>query len=108
MLLGVAFVGYDWPLEGSGAAISMREALIRARRTGADVQWDAQAQAPYFVAFGRTVYFEDSRSITHKLSLAAHHGLAGVAFWRLGFETPTVWNSAAAYLKPPLSQSARR
>lgn len=108
VLLAVAFVGYDWPQEGSGAVMSMREAMIRARRTGAEIQWDAVAQAPYFQAFGRTVYFEDTRSIDLKLSLAARRGLAGVAFWRLGYEVSEVWTTASAYLKPPQAQSARR
>lgn len=103
VLLGIGLFGYDWPARGTGASISMREAVGRARRGGAPILWDEQSQAPYFTLFGRTVHFEDPRSIDRKLSLATRLGLAGVAFWRLGCETPDLWATASAYLRPPQS-----
>jgi spore germination protein YaaH len=103
VLLGIGLFGYDWPARGTGASISMREAVGRARRGGAPILWDDQAQTPYFTLFDRTVHFEDARSIDRKLSLATRHGLAGVAFCRLGCETPDLWATASAYLRPPHS-----
>lgn len=100
LLLGVGMFGVDWPAQGTGERISMREALGRARRAGAPILWDDQAETPYFTVFGRTVHFEDARSIERKLSLAARYHLAGVAFWRLGAETPDVWSTAEAFLRP--------
>lgn len=100
VFLGVALFGYDWPLNGTGESISMREALGRARRAGAPILWDDQAQTPYFTLFGRTVHFENASSIERKLSLASRFGIAGAAFWRLGSETPDVWSTATAYLRP--------
>lgn len=100
VLLGVSLLGYDWPQQGTGESISMREALGRARRGGAELLWDDVAQAPYFTLFGRTVYFENARSVERKLSLAARYRLAGAAFWRLGCETPDLWTTASAYLRP--------
>lgn len=103
ILLGVAFYGYDWPNRESAEAISMREVMSRANRLGAQVMWNAEAHAPYFVAFGHTVYFENAQSIDAKLALAARQGLAGVAFWRLGQELPEVWTVVNAYIKSPLA-----
>ncbi len=100
VFLGIGLFGYDWPRDGTGESISMREALGRARRGGAPVQWDEQAETPYFTLFGRTVHFENAASIERKLSLASRYGLAGAAFWRMGSETPDVWSTASAFLRP--------
>jgi len=100
VLLGISLLGYDWPQQGTGESVSMREALGRARRGGAEIMWDDLAQTPYFTLFGRTVYFENARSVERKLSLAARYRLAGAAFWRLGCETPDLWSTASAYLRP--------
>ncbi len=100
VLLAISLLGYDWPQQGVGESISMREALGRARRGGAEIMWDELAQTPYFTLFGRTVYFENARSVERKLSLAARYRLGGTAFWRLGCETPDLWTMASAYLRP--------
>src|SRR5207249_10888994 len=93
-------LGYDWQRQGSGAHSTMREARGRRRRGGAEIMWDELAQTPYFTLFGRTVYFEDARSVERKLSLAARYWLGGTAFWRLGCETPDLWTMASAYPRP--------
>lgn len=101
LLLGIGLLGYDRPAQGTGEIISMREAAGRAQRAGATVLWDEAAQTSYFTAFGRTVYFEDARSIERKLTTAARYHLAGAAFWRLGAETSDLWPVAEAFLRPP-------
>jgi spore germination protein YaaH len=37
------------------------------------------------------VWIENAASVQSRLDLAARYGIAGVAFWRLGQEDPTVW-----------------
>jgi spore germination protein YaaH len=98
VLLGLAFYGYDWPRRGPGVGVSMREAVNRAARLGAQIRWDPSAHVPYFKTRTRTVYFEDARSIEHKLGLAVRHGLGGIAAWRLGQELPQVWDAVGAYV----------
>ena len=100
VLLGLAFYGYDWPRRGRGVGVSMREAENRAARFGARILWDRDAHVPYFRTRTRTVYFENARSIEHKLDLATRHGLGGVAAWRLGQELPQVWDAVGAYVGP--------
>jgi len=100
VLLGIGLFGVDWPASGTGETISMREAIGRANRVGAPILWDTLAQTPYFTVLGRTVHFEDARSIERKLALAARYRLAGVAFWRLGAETPDMWPTAEGFLSP--------
>lgn len=108
IILGVALFGYDWPARGAGEVVSMREALGRAARAGVPVVWDVRAQTPYYRILDRTVHFEDVRSVERKLALAAHLGLAGVAFWRLGSESPDLWERAGAWIRPSLTVSSLR
>ena len=100
VLLGLAFYGYDWPRRGRAVGVSMREAENRAARSGARIQWDQDAHVPYFRTRTRTVYYENARSIEHKLELATRHSLGGVAAWRLGQELPQVWDVVSAYVGP--------
>ena len=75
----------------------MREAMNRALRRKAQVRWDHDARVPYFMTKTRTVYFENARSIEHKLDLATRYGLAGIAAWRLGQELDDVWDAVSTY-----------
>ena len=43
-------------------------------------------------------WLEDADSIEAKLGIMAGNNLAGVAEWRLGFETADVWDKIAAYV----------
>jgi spore germination protein YaaH len=93
LLLGVAFYGYDWPARGTGEGISMREAVRRGAQAGAAIQWDERASVPFYRIGARTIYFENERSLMHKLAVQARAGLAGIAPWRLGHEVPEVWDA---------------
>ena len=42
---------------------------------------------------------EDAESIEAKLTSMKANGIAGVAEWRLGFETADVWDVIAAYIE---------
>ena len=44
------------------------------------------------------IWLEDADSIEAKLGVMASNNLAGVAEWRLGFETADVWDKIAAYV----------
>lgn len=101
LLLGIAFYGYDWPAPGAGEAISMREAVRRAEAARATIQWDDQAQVPYYRLGGRIVYFENAQSIAHKIRVAQKHELAGIAIWRLGHELPDVWDMFRPFAPRP-------
>ncbi|MPN59015.1 Spore germination protein YaaH [bioreactor metagenome] len=93
ILMGIPNYGYDWTLpyvEGESMAenISIPEAMARAERVGATIQYDETAQSPYYEytdAQGREhiVWFEDARSMRAKLELVNEYGLAGVGFWTI-------------------------
>ena len=101
MFLGIPTYGYDWTLPyvkgGSGApSISPVEAVNLARRYGADIMYDEDAQAPWFRYAdddGRLheVWFEDARSISAKLKLAEQSGIYGIGYWNSMREFPQNW-----------------
>lgn len=47
------------------------------------------------------VWLEDEESIQVKLNIMSKYKIAGVAEWKLGFETPSIWNVIEAYMNTP-------
>ncbi|MDE7429934.1 MAG: chitinase, partial [Lachnospiraceae bacterium] len=47
------------------------------------------------------VWLEDAESIKVKLNIMEKYGIAGVAAWRLGFETADVWDVIEEYMNQP-------
>ncbi|NMA80313.1 MAG: spore gernimation protein, partial [Clostridiales bacterium] len=100
ILLGIPNYGYDWTLpfvRGTAArTISNTEAVNLARQVGARIQYDTQAQAPFFNYYdnlGRqhVVWFEDARSIEAKLNLVDKYKLGGVSYWTIMNYFPQNW-----------------
>lgn len=99
ILMGIPNYGYDWTLpfvKGSTARpITNLEAVDLAAQVGAQIQFNAAAQSPYFTYFkdGRNheVWFEDARSIEAKLKLVKKYNLGGVSYWNLNGYFPQNW-----------------
>ena len=101
LFLGIPTYGYDWTLpyeRGNPGAPSLSpvEAVNLAREFGAEIQYDTQAQSPWFRytdTQGRLheVWFEDARSIQAKLGLANELGLRGLGYWNSMREFPQNW-----------------
>lgn len=90
IFLGFPNYGYDWTLpytRGTRArVIGNDQAIELAVRYGAEIQFDEQAQTPYFRYFAQDgteheVWFEDVRSALAKYRLVEEYGLRGVGFW---------------------------
>lgn len=93
IVLGVPAYGYDWPASGRGRAVTYRQAMEQASQHGVRIQWDNTAKVPFYrYGGGRTVYFEDRSSLSHKLEIVKEYGLAGISLWRLGQEDPGIWS----------------
>jgi spore germination protein YaaH len=106
VVLGLAAHGYDWPDParadapdgdgGGGQDLMYADAMAVAEEYGREVQWNNDAQTPWFsyAADGevRAVWFEDAPSLAAKLEVAAEQRLGGVFLWRMGGEDPTLWH----------------
>ena len=44
------------------------------------------------------VWLEDAQSIGVKLNVMQNYNIGGVACWRLGYETPDIWDVIEEYL----------
>lgn len=101
LFLGIPTYGYNWTLpyqRGNPGAPSLSpvEAVNLAREFGAEIQYDTQAQSPWFRYTDdqgnlHEVWFEDARSIQAKLNLANELGLRGVGYWNSMREFPQNW-----------------
>ena len=90
LLLSLSWGGCAWVLpwrQGDEARpMSATLAVDTAVSAGAEIRYDAAAQAPFFLFPGaggkrRIIWYEDSRSLLARLELAQGRGLAGVSLW---------------------------
>lgn len=99
--LGVPNYGYDWPLpfvqgQTKATSISSQQAVARAVRYGAVIEYDSYAQSPWFRYTDENgarheVWFEDARSIQAKLALIPEYSLIGAGYWNLMRDFPQNW-----------------
>lgn len=98
--MGIPNYAYDWPLPYKRGAteaetIGNVEAVRRAFRYGAVIQYDNQSQAPFFNytldGIEHIVWFEDVRSIAAKYDLIAEYGFRGGGYWNLMREFRQNW-----------------
>ncbi|GAA3345742.1 glycoside hydrolase family 18 protein [Deinococcus persicinus] len=100
ILLGFELYARDWLLphvKGQEAeTFSPQEALNRAIKYGATIQYDQTAQSPFYRYVdeqGRNheVWFEDARSAQAKFDMVKQYNLRGISYWALGFPFPQNW-----------------
>jgi spore germination protein len=102
ILLGQNLYGYDWtapyPPQGGppAKALSPQQAVTLALRENAAIQYNYQAQAPFFrytddAGVQHEVWFEDARSIQAKFDLIKQFNLRGIMYWKLGLSFPQNW-----------------
>ena len=112
LILGVPFYTRLWRLtpddsvEGGVAvtseALGMSEAESRVAANGATFQWldDCGQYYAEYEYEGSTykVWIEDQNSIEKNLEVMQSNSLAGAAFWKLGYEKNTVWDTIVKFM----------
>ena len=100
IFLGFQIYARDWLLphvKGQEAeTFSPQEAVRRAVKYGATIQYDTTAQSPFFryvdeKGQGHEVWFEDARSAQAKFDMVKDYKLRGVSYWALGYPYPENW-----------------
>ena len=101
ILLGIPNYGYDWPLPYEqgvtrATSISNQYAVTLAAENNAQINYDSNAQSPWFrytdrLGIEHEVWFEDARSIQAKLSLISRYNLLGAGYWNLMRPFPQNW-----------------
>ena len=103
---GIPFYSRIWTTSGgkvTSEAVGMAQAQEYISTHGIDMKWDDQTCQNYGEYTDKNgalmqIWLEDADSIEAKLGVMASNNLAGVAEWRLGFETADVWDKIAAYV----------
>ena len=97
ILMGFQLYARDWVIphvQGQEAeTYSPQEAVNRAIKYGAAIQYDTVAASPFFrykdeQGRGHEVWFEDARSAQAKFDLIKQYNLRGVSYWVLGYPFP--------------------
>ena len=93
ILMGMSNYGYDWKLpfvRGMSRAekLTNYQALGRAEYYGVQVQYDEEAQAPFFTytdpaGAEHIVWFENEQSWRARLEMIEEYGLAGIGIWNI-------------------------
>ncbi|MDF2539399.1 MAG: hypothetical protein K0S76_2420 [Herbinix sp.] len=101
ILMGVPNYAYDWPLpfvrgETAAESISNQEAIERAAQYGVNIQFDEQAQSPFYnytteEGVQHVVWFDDVRSMNAKLRLIPEYNLTGAGVWQVMNFFPGLW-----------------
>lgn len=101
----VPFYTRVWMTNGdkvTSEAVDMETAKNFISRNGLTMTWNASAGQNYGeIQKGNTLYqiwMEDKDSIEAKLAVMRKYNIGGVAAWKLGYETPDIWNMIATYM----------
>ena len=69
--------------------------MLPLKKYNPKIVWDANAKTNYFSyrdgSINHTVWYENNRSVSEKISLFNDIGIENIAFWPLGDEDPLIW-----------------
>ncbi len=89
------------PYEVTSEAVGMDTVQRRIELNDAEQVW-SEEEGQYYAEYeneGVTykVWVEDAASLEEKLKVMKENNLAGVSFWKLGFETDSIWDTIIKY-----------
>ena len=81
--------------------MSAAESVLQSN--GVTSSWD-EATSQYYAEFKSEgskykIWLEEETSLEKKLQAVMSRQVAGVAFWKLGFERPVTWTTIAKFVK---------
>lgn len=84
-------------------AMGMGEGIQTLENNGIEASWDEETCQNYAEFEGSDgslyqIWLEDDKSLEEKLTLVKDYDLGGVAAWRLGLETDSVWDLILKYV----------
>lgn len=95
LIVAIGNFAYDWPAKGEAQQVSVEEAWLTARESGAPIRFDQASGNPTFDYEDDTqvhkVWLLDAATGWNQLRMAYAAGAAGLAIWRLGTEDSSLW-----------------
>lgn len=89
--------GYGWSDGNETEELTFQEAVLEARDSQAEMQFDRSSGNPFFAYEGEdgsehTVWFLDGVTAFNQMRAARAYNVAGFALWRMGSEDPSLWS----------------
>jgi cellulose synthase/poly-beta-1,6-N-acetylglucosamine synthase-like glycosyltransferase/peptidoglycan/xylan/chitin deacetylase (PgdA/CDA1 family)/spore germination protein YaaH len=97
-IIALGNYGYEWiGGPGNGKEVSFQEAVISAKDSEAQIEFDPATRNPHFEydeedQSHRIVWFLDGVTAFNQMRAASGYHPAGFALWRLGSEDPSIWS----------------
>ena len=96
-IIAIGSYGYDWVKGKPAEELTFEEAVLSARDSEADIDFDPKTDNPHFSFIEddgqrHDVWFLDGITAFNEIHAADIYQPAGYAFWRLGAEDPSIWS----------------
>jgi cellulose synthase/poly-beta-1,6-N-acetylglucosamine synthase-like glycosyltransferase/peptidoglycan/xylan/chitin deacetylase (PgdA/CDA1 family) len=96
-IVAIGSYGYDWIRDKNAEDLSFEEAVLSARDSEADIEFDPESENPHFSFIEdngqrHDVWFLDGVTAFNEVHAADVYRPAGYALWRLGAEDPSIWS----------------
>ena len=94
LIMGIPFYGRAWGSPGHSSAYiySSIERVIRENNVKEIRRENGIPTFDYTATISVKAYFEDAYSLSARMEMYKSQGVSAIGFWRLGQETPAVWN----------------
>lgn len=112
VVLGIGYYGYDWGPSGRSSVILknngatyLKFADELSRQYGLQLELDEKSglyYGKYTDEYGNThqIWMESDYSVDIKAKMVIRKGLKGVALWRLGYSSPSFWDTLMDNFNP--------
>ena len=96
-IIAIGSYGYDWVKGKPAEDLTFEEAVLSARDSEADIDFDPKTENPHFSFIEdngqrHDVWFLDGVTAFNEIHAADVYRPAGYAVWRLGSEDPSIWS----------------
>ncbi|HEX7529984.1 MAG TPA: glycosyl hydrolase family 18 protein, partial [Pyrinomonadaceae bacterium] len=96
-IIALGNYGYDWTEGADAKEVSFQEAVISAKDSEAQIEFDPATRNPHYEYdeednSHHTVWFLDGVTAFNQMRAASGYNPAGFALWRLGSEDPSIWS----------------
>jgi cellulose synthase/poly-beta-1,6-N-acetylglucosamine synthase-like glycosyltransferase/peptidoglycan/xylan/chitin deacetylase (PgdA/CDA1 family) len=96
-IIAIGSYGYDWVKDKRTEELTFEEAVLSARDSEADIDFDPKTDNPHFSFIEddgqrHDVWFLDGVTAFNEIHAADVYQPAGYALWRLGSEDPSIWS----------------
>ncbi len=112
-IIALGNYGYDWAEGADAKEVSFQEAVINAKDSSAQIQFDPATRNPHYEYdeednAHHIVWFLDGVTAFNQMRAASGYNPAGFALWRLGSEDPSIWSIFGTDAPNPPADSLKR